>query len=342
MWASSPTKWLMKDLKNPELKRELLIFVLMSIMLGALGLLVSPAAGLLALGAGLAGGGLHLFLQHHRYREIAELSASIDRVLHGQEQLLEDSAEGELAILRSEIRKMNVRLRESADLLQKDKQELSQALADISHQLRTPLTSMNLTVSLLARAEDAEQRLRLTRELKRSLERIDWLVETLLKLSKLDAGVVRFEPEPLSAAELTERAVRNLRIPMELREQKLDLDLGDAALTVDPAWTAEALGNILKNCVEHTPAGGTLTVAARQTPIYTELTVTDTGPGIDPEDLPRLFERFYRGKDAGENSVGIGLALARQIIAIQNGTVQAANNPGGGARFTLRFYSGTV
>lgn len=332
----------MKDLKNPELQKELLFYCLIALVFGALGLLVSPVAGMLGLGAGLAGGGLHLWCQHRRYREIAALSRSIDRILHGQDQLLDDSTEGELAILRSEIRKMTVQLRESADLLQKDKQELSQALADISHQLRTPLTSMNLTVSLLPGAREEDQRLRLTRELKRSLERIDWLVETLLKLSKLDAGVVRFEPEPMTAAELTERAVRNLRIPMELREQQLQLDLADAALTADPAWTAEALGNILKNCVEHTPAGGTLSVTARQTPIYTELTVTDTGPGIDPADLPRLFERFYRGKDTGENSIGIGLALARQIIAAQNGTVQAANNPGGGARFVIRFYSGTV
>ncbi len=332
----------MKDWNNPELRRELYLYGLMALVFLALGLLFPSAAALLGLGAALAGGGLHWAFQHRRYREIAALSRSIDRVLHGQEQLLDDSAEGELAILRSEIRKMTVQLRESADLLQQDKTELSQALADISHQLRTPLTSMNLTVSLLPGANEDGQRLRLTRELKRSLERIDWLVETLLKLSKLDAGVVRFEPEPVTAAALTELAVRNLRIPMELREQRLVLALDDAALTVDPAWTAEALGNVLKNCVEHTPAGGTLTVAARQTPIFTEITVTDSGPGIDPADLPRLFERFYRGKDASEHSIGIGLALARQIVAAQNGVIQAANNPGGGARFTLRFYVGTV
>ena len=332
----------MKDWNNPELRRELYLYGLMALVFLALGLLFPSAAALLGLGAALAGGGLHWAFQHRRYREIAALSRSIDRVLHGQEQLLDDSAEGELAILRSEIRKMTLRLRESADLLQQDKTELSQALADISHQLRTPLTSMNLTVSLLPGANEDGQRLRLTRELKRSLERIDWLVETLLKLSKLDAGVVRFEPEPVTAAALTELAVRNLRIPMELREQRLVLALDDAALTVDPAWTAEALGNVLKNCVEHTPAGGTLTVAARQTPIFTEITVTDSGPGIDPADLPRLFERFYRGKNAGEHSIGIGLALARQIVTAQNGVIQAANKPGGGARFTLRFYVGTV
>lgn len=333
----------MKDLTNPELKQELLIYGLLALAFGALGLLISPWAGLPGFGAGLAGGALHWFFQHRRYNEIAALSRSLDRVLHGQDQLLEDNAEGELAILRSEIAKMTLRLKESADRTQAEKLELSRAMADISHQLRTPLTSMNLTASLLAReGGDGARRLRLTRELKRSLERIDWLVETLLKLSRLDAGVVVFEPETLSAAALTERALRNLRIPMELKGQELVLDLGDASLSADPAWTAEALGNILKNCVEHTPAGGTITVRARQTPVFTELTVTDTGPGIDPEDLPRLFERFYRGRHADENSVGIGLALARQILAAQNATVRAANHSAGGAQFTLRFYVGTV
>lgn len=332
----------MKDWKNPELRKEILFFALLALVFGVLGLLVSPWAGLLAFAAGLAGGGLHWFFQHRRYRDIAELSRSLDRILHGQDSLLDDSAEGELAILRSELRKMTLRLRDDADLLRQDKVELTRALADISHQLRTPLTSMNLTLSLLAGEEDETRRLRLTRELKRALERIDWLVETLLKLSKLDAGVVRFEAAPLTAAALAETALRPLRIPMELKAQELVLDLGDAALNADPAWTAEALGNVIKNCVEHTPAGGTITVTARQTPIFTELTVADTGPGIDPEDLPRLFERFYRGKNAGEHSIGIGLALARQIVAAQNGTLQAANRPEGGARFTFRFYVGAV
>lgn len=332
----------MKHLKNAELRKELLICAAAALSLAGLGLLISPLCALLMLGTGLLFTGFHLLFARRRYDEIAELSRSVDRVLHGQDQLLEDNAEGELAILRSEIAKMTLRLKESADRLRDEKQELTRALADISHQLRTPLTSMNLTVSLLADAAEEDRRLRLTRELKRSLERIDWLVETLLKLSKLDAGVVVFEPETVTAAALTERAVQNLQIAMELRGLRFVLDAQDAALTVDPAWTAEALGNVLKNCVEHTPAGGTISVTARQTPIFTELCVTDTGPGIDPEDLPRLFERFYRGKQADENSIGIGLALSRQIVAAQNGTLQAANRPEGGASFTMRFYVGTV
>ena len=333
----------MKDWKNPELRLELLLYGLMVPVFGALGLLVSPWAGLLGACAALAGGVLHWSFVHRRYREIAALSQSLDRVLHGQAKLLEDNAEGELAILRSEISKMTLRLKESTERLLEEKQELSRALADVSHQLRTPLTSMNLSLSLLAReGADETRRLALTRELKRAMERIDWLVETLLKLSRLDAGVVVFEPKPLTAAALTEQAAQTLRIPMELREQRFETELKDAVLRVDPAWTAEALGNVLKNCVEHTPAGGTIRVSARQTPLFTELCVTDTGPGVDPADLPHLFERFYRGKNADENSVGIGLALARQIVTAQNGTLQAANQPGGGARFTMRFYVGTV
>ena len=332
----------MKDWKNPELKRELLICGAAALLSAGLGLLISPLCALSILGTGLVFTLLHLVFVRRRYREIAALSRSIDRILHGQDQLLDDNAEGELAILRSEIGKMTLRLRESADRLQADKLELTRAIADISHQLRTPLTSMNLTVSLLADASEETQHLRLTRELKRSLERIDWLVETLLKLSRLDAGVVVFEPETVTAAELIERSVRNLRIAMELRGQTLIQEPEDAVLSVDPAWTAEALGNLVKNCVEHTPEGGTVRVTARQTPIFTELCVCDTGPGFDPEELPRIFERFYRGKHADENSIGIGLALARQIVTAQNGTIRAGNNPEGGAKFTIRFYLGTI
>ena len=328
--------------KNPELRKELLIYGAAVLVLAGLGLPVSPLCSLLVLGTGLVFTFLHLLFVRRRYGEIAALSRSVDRILHGQDQLLEDNTEGELAILRSEISKMTLRLKEAADRLTDEKQELAKALADISHQLRTPLTSMNLTLSLLAEADEPEKRLRLTRELKRSLERIDWLVETLLKLSKLDAGVVVFTPEPIRAAALAELALRPLRIPMELRELRFALEGGDTALSLDPAWTAEALGNLLKNCVEHTPAGGTVSLTARRTPLFTELTVRDTGPGIDPADLPHLFERFYRGKNADEHSIGIGLALARQIVSAQNGTIQAANAPDGGASFTLRFYLGAV
>ena len=116
----------------------------------------------------------------------------------------------------------------------------------------------------------------------------------------------------------------------------------EASFAGDLPWTAEALGNILKNCMEHTPEGGTVTVTAEETPIFTRIVVRDTGPGFDPADIPHLFERFYRGSTAGSGSIGIGLAMSRMVIAAQNGTVTADNPTDGGARFTVRFYKSII
>lgn len=238
---------------------------------------------------------------------------------------------------------MTVRLREQTDALAADKVRLTDAIADISHQLRTPLTSMNLTVSLLS--EDGlsdERRLRLTRDLSRSLRRIDWLIDALLKISKIDAGTVEFRSERVSVAELIRRAAAPLMIPMELRGQELGIHADSEEYTGDMQWSVEAIGNILKNCVEHTPEGGSIEISAAENALFTEIVISDSGAGFEPGDIPHLFERFYRGKNADAASVGIGLALARTVIAAQNGTVAASNGKNGGAQFTVRFYKNIV
>jgi signal transduction histidine kinase len=125
---------------------------------------------------------------------------------------------------------------------------------------------------------------------------------------------------------------------MELRDLELKLSVSDEAFTGDLYWSVEALSNILKNCMEHTPAGGRIEIKASENALYTEIIVSDSGPGIDPEDLPHLFERFYKGKNSSENTVGIGLALSRMIAAEQNGIIKAENGKARGAVFTLRFY----
>ena len=238
---------------------------------------------------------------------------------------------------------MTVRLREQADRLTEDKVRLTEAIQNMFHQIRTPLTGINLTISLLQEEDlTPERRSRLTRDLSRQSERIRWLVETLLKLSRIDAGTAVFLPEAIPAEELIEAAAAPFRIPMELRDQTLRVRADDAVFAVDPAWTAEAVSNLLKNCMEHTPPGGTIEVEARETALFSELVVTDSGPGFDPADVPHLFERFYKGKNATPESVGIGLALARSVAAAQNGTIAAANAPSGGARFTIRFYKSIV
>ena len=239
---------------------------------------------------------------------------------------------------------MTIRLREQSEALAADKVRLSGAIADISHQLRTPLTSMNLALSLLsADGLSDERRLRLTRELSKSLRRIDWLIEALLKISRIDAGTVTFRCDPIDVGELLRRAAEPLMITMELRGQELGVHTsGGEQYCGDMQWSIEAIGNILKNCVEHTPAGGKIDIFACETALYTEIVVSDSGPGFAPEDIPHLFERFYRGKNADADSVGIGLALARTVISAQNGTVSAANGRNGGAVFTVRFYKNVI
>lgn len=129
---------------------------------------------------------------------------------------------------------------------------------------------------------------------------------------------------------------------MELREQSFTVHAADESFTGDLNWTTEALGNILKNCMEHTPVGGTITVTAEETTLFTEIVVEDNGPGISKADLPFLFDRFFKGAGSSDDSVGIGLALSRSIIAAQNGTIKAENVPTGGARFTIRFYKSVI
>ncbi len=330
--------------RNRSLRRETAAYLALTALLALAGLLLSSRAALLALAAGLLFTCLHVLLAAGRFRRMADLSLEIDRILHGsRERLIGRQEEGELSILENEIQKMTDRLLEQSAQLQGEKEKLVQAIEDIFHQVRTPLTALNIQVSLLAEEDlPPEQRLQMGREAEKQLQRLEWLIESLLKMSRLDAGAVELRRETVSVRTLAEKASAALAAPMELRQQTLQLHIGEETFQGDLSWSAEALGNLLKNCMEHTPAGGTVTVTAEETALYTEIAVQDTGPGFAPEDLPRLFERFYRGAGARAESAGIGLALARRIAAEQNGTLTADNAPEGGARFVLRFHKGVI
>lgn len=331
--------------RNAELKKELGAFLLLSLGLGAGLYFVHPLAGLIGLLGGLAFTGLYLFFAHRRYNAMAELSHTLDEILHGQQEIyIEKSREGELAILTSQIGKMTRRLKEQADSLQAEKAFLSRSMADISHQLRTPLTSLHLTVSMLGREDLPEERRQtLLREVKLSLSRMEWLIDTLLKMAKLEADTIPLAKEEMGVGELIDKAASPLLIPMELSGIRFSVECGEKDIfRGDLRWSSEALGNVLKNCMEHTPEGGEIRVTGRKTALFTEITVRDTGTGFSEEDIPHLFERFYRGQNAGEGSIGIGLALSRMIMSRQDGTISAANAPEGGALFTLRFYESVV
>jgi len=340
-----------KFFRNPEVKRNVTFYLIIGVLSACIGYMLDIKFMLFSLALSTFYTLTFLIITYNRYKTIASMCRDLDSILHGEDVInFEDYEEGELSILTNELSKMTIRLREQSDALQKEKIFLADSIADISHQIRTPLTSINLIVTFL-REENLsyEKRRKLTQELMSLLSHIDWLISALLKISKLDAGTANFRSAPVSVEKLISNAAMPLEILMELKEQQLILDITPGInYTGDISWSVEAITNILKNCMEHTPVGGCLKVFARENGIYTEIIISDNGPGISKEDLPHLFERFYKGQNSSENSVGIGLALARMIIAEQNGTIKAENiyskdnKQQSGAMFSVKFYKGNI
>lgn len=359
----------MKLFRNDEVIKYTIFYGIAAAIAAIIGwFMIAPGAGILVLAVCVLFYLVYLIHAKSRYEKMADLAADIDKVLHGGESLdFSAYQEGEFSLLVSELSKLTVRLREQADQLKKEKVKLADSIADISHQIRTPLTAANLIIASLRKTDamvekdvyrmtdsDAEnpcifegldealkQRREQLLEMTRLLSRIDWLVSSLLKMAKLDAETVQFFEERILFEDVVKKSIEPLVIPMELKEQELITEI-NGGFQGDFSWSAEAIGNILKNCMEHTQPGGTLYVTGEENPLYSQLVIRDNGPGIDRKDLPHLFERFYKGKNSDSQSVGIGLALSRMIISRQNGVVKAENHPEGGAMFTIRFYKGTV
>ena len=324
---------------NKELKRSLFLLSGICLALTVCGFLYSFLTGLLVLAAGFAVCLIFFFTEISRYKKLQSFSEQLRELLRSGTPLpIRDYEEGELSMLANDIQKITLLLKERAEALQKDKSFLADALADISHQLRTPLTTMNLTIGLLQEKDlPEERRAALIRELNALLARTEWLVEVLLKMSRLDAGAVAMAKEDISVRKLTEKAAEPMLIPLELKEISLTTEGGDAVFSGDLNWTAEALGNILRNSANYTPEGGFIRIRGEENALYTVITVTDSGPGIAAEDLPHLFDRFYKGRGSSENSYGIGLSLAQKIIHAQGGTLRAVGTPEG-ACFEIKFY----
>lgn len=325
--------------RNRELRRFAALMVVMAVVSATCGFAIDAAAGVLCLISAAAFCGAFVVFTRVRYKAIADLSSQIDIVLHNEERfLIDESDEGELSILQSEITKMMLRIREQNDALKRDKINLAESLADIAHQLRTPLTSAGLILSFLEGDLDENQRRTFVREAEELLLKMDWLITSLLKLSRLDAGVVVFQCRLTKVGEVLNAALSPLLIPMELHGIVLQRDvMEDISIVCDPGWLSEAFQNIVKNCMESFSEGGRIEIVCADNLLYTEITFRDNGKGFEAEDLPHLFDRFYRGKSTNTAGYGIGLALCRMIITRQGGTIAAKNHPLGGAVFTVRF-----
>lgn len=289
----------------------------------------------------------YVFEVKRRYSHMENMAREIDLVLHGNDKVtFADYEEGDLSILRNEVSKMTVMLRRQAERLSCEKVKLADALADISHQIRTPLTSLNLMLEALKKEDDEEKKRRIIFDMRRQLERIDGLVVSLLKLAKMDAGTIKLQKSQVKLGELVKAALQPVEIMLELKGITTKIDVRGSFIG-DKEWSSEALTNILKNCMEHTADGGTITVTGYENAVHTELVIEDSGSGIAADDIQHIFERFYKGKNNKSDSYGIGLALARSIIAGENGTIKAENviSTDGyvsGARFIIRFYKGII
>lgn len=342
-------------LRNPEVRRTVIAFLAVGCAgAGAAWALAGQTAACVCAATAFALLVVLLVTTYLRYRRIARMAAQVDAVLHGERDVsFERMREGELAILASELDKMRSRLTLANEELEREKNALADALADISHQLKTPLTSLSLMTSLARGALAADgahpAEVERLRTMERLEGRVEWLVASLLKLARIDAGVVSFSRGRVDGAELVARAADPLELTAELAGVELVREVQDGCVFAgDLAWTAEALGNVLKNCLEHTPSGGRVTVRASEDALAFRVQVEDTGPGIAPDDLPHVFERFYRGASAGDGSeveptgVGIGLALAKSLVTAQGGSIRAGAAPGGGAAFDIVFFKATV
>ncbi len=326
-------------LRNREVRWFLLAFSLLGAAAAIRGFFMDLSAGVLVLSLSAAFIMLFWIFTKYRYDKMDRLSEQIDIVLHNAEHLLiAESEEGELSILQSEIIKMTRRIREQNKALRREKEHLADSLADIAHQLRTPLTSANLILTLLETNPDEAQQKELLTETKELYAQMEWLINSLLKLSRLDAGVVEFRSSRIEVGCLVRAALRPLLFSMELHNITLQTEIPEnIEIQGDLGWLSEAVRNIVKNCMESVGDNGRIEIACEDNPLYTGITIHDTGPGIPAEDLPYLFERFYRGKNSDATGYGIGLALCRTIIMRQGGTICAKNHPQGGAVFVIRF-----
>lgn len=327
-------------LKNREFRWMIVGSVVITGVAALIGkVMCGMAAALLVIGVGMVLVALAWWSTCRRYRAIDELSGYLVKVLAGEEAPdILDQEEGELSLLKTNIYKATTTLCYQKELISNDKKALANAMADISHQLKTPLTSMMVMNDLLKTEKDREKRLEFLETSSKQLDRMNWLIQTLLKLSKIDAGTISMKEERVPAQELIKEVLGPFEVQMDLKNISIKKDIQDISFRCDRNWTIEAVQNIVKNCIEHMENGGELHIGVRETNIYTEIEIQDTGCGIASEDLGHIFERFYKGKNAGKDSVGIGLALAKSIITSQHGDILVESTENVGSRFFVRFY----
>ena len=293
---------------------------------------------------GLALSIILLYLKHenNQDKEIKRIVKCIKEINKKNYAInIEDNTEDELSILKNEIYKTTVMLKEMAESSKDDKLRLKDSLSDISHQLKTPLTSINIMLdNILDNPNmDEDTKEKFIQSIKREVTNISNLATEILKLSKFDANVVRFENKEVLVKDIIKKAISNVEMMAEIKNVEIKVVFHDnVKLVCDLNWQVEAIINILKNCIEHSSENSFINIEVIDNKIYKEIIIKDSGEGIDKKDLLHIFERFYKGKNSSKDSVGIGLALAKKIVEMNNGSISVNSVKGKGTIFTIRYY----
>ena len=278
-----------------------------------------------------------------RYKNLNDLNDYLSLVCKGiYDMNIDDNTEGELSILKNNLYKVITLLQSQNEYLKNDKLYLADSIADISHQLKTPLTSMMVMCELLENEENPDKRQEFVSVINNQLSKMKWLITNILKISKLDADATEFKRDEVSILSVLDDSLKPFALTAELKNVAIQNNTNDFIFIGDESWTVEAVSNIVKNCLEHTNDGGKITIASESTNLYNKLTISDNGCGIAEEDLPHIFERFYHGKNSSKDSVGIGLALAKTVFEKENASVTVESEQGRGSVFEIRFYKSVV
>jgi signal transduction histidine kinase len=317
----------MRLLRNGEIRIFLIGWLILTV-LSIFALIITDDLDLyIMLIYSLSIGILYTFLSIYRYHKLEKLNQYLRELSLGNTKLsFEDLLEGELSILQSELYKLTVTIRQQNQQLQQDKESLSKSLADISHQLKTPLTSLYMMFDLMRNPllEEHKKELFMSQSLQQ-LHRMKSLINSLLKMSRLESETVKFTKEWVNARQLAMESQSSLDILLDIQATSLNTEILIDKIYCDKNWTQEAINNILKNAIEHSQPNNQILFVIKKGSLGYQIQITNVGNTIAPEDLQKIFTRFYKSKDAFYDSVGIGLSLAKQIIEQQNGFIDVTS-----------------
>lgn len=330
-------------MNDREIRIILIVSSVLTAVLSVICAFFSEICAVLCLALGIILIIIFTVVTKRRYKNLNDLNDYLSLVCKGiYDMNIDDNTEGELSILKNNLYKVITLLQSQNEYLKNDKLYLADSIADISHQLKTPLTSMMVMCELLENEESPDKRQEFVSVINNQLSKMKWLITNILKISKLDADATEFKREEVSILSVLDDSLKPFALTAELKNIAIQNGANDFVFNGDESWTVEAISNIVKNCLEHTNDGGKITIASDSTNLYNKLTISDNGCGIAEEDLPHIFERFYHGKNSSKDSVGIGLALAKTVFEKENASVTVESEQGRGSIFEIRFYKSVV